>query len=110
MLDDGFDLALHRGLFSHLPFQVMLHTIVFQGIKAYGLLTIEEQHVITLAILIDAIEVIDGPSGIGRGVQQVASKGHVGFVVTHEVKDGGRMSVCWAMPLRMPGVSEPLAS
>ena len=89
LLDDGFHLTFHLGLFCHLTFQVAIHPIVFQGIDANGLLTIELQHVIAFAILIDAIQIIDGPSVFRRRIQQVASKGHVGFVVTHEVKDGG---------------------
>ena len=61
----------------------MLHPVVCQPIDADCLLPVKLNHVVAFAILVDAIQIVGGPGFLGRGVQQVAAKSHVGLVVAH---------------------------
>ena len=84
LLDDGFQLSFHRFLLVYPPHKVMFHQRVRKGIDGFRMLTIELQHIVVFHVLIDAVQIVDGPCFFRRGVQQVNAKGEVGFgIVQH---------------------------
>ena len=87
-LDDGFTLALHLVLHSHMTHLVVTHQVVFQAIHAYHALTVKLHHIAILAVLVHAVEIVDGPSLVGGRMEEVAAKSHIGLVITQIPQDG----------------------
>ena len=68
----------------------MAHERVLEGIDAYCLLTIELKHKTFLHILIDAVEIVDGPGVFCSGVEEVDTKGEVGLLVVEHPHQRGQ--------------------
>ena len=89
LLDDSFQLAFHLLLYIHFPLQVLFHQFVVEAIDTCGGCAVKLQDVAIAHILIDAVEIVHGPSVFFRGADQVDTKSELGFgVIEHAQKRG----------------------
>ena len=68
LLDDGLQFVFHRLLIGAAAYEVVLHQRVGEGIDGAGALAVELEHMAMLDVLVDAVEIVDGPGIFGRGL------------------------------------------
>lgn len=90
LLDDGLQFVFHRLLVGATAYEVVLHQRVGEGIDGAGALTVELEHMAMLDVLVDAVEIVDGPGIFGRGVEHVDAEGEIGFRIMEHAEHGGQ--------------------
>lgn len=68
----------------------MLHQRVGEAVESLGLKAVELEDVAVLDVLVDAVQVVDGPGVLGGGVQHVDAEGEIGFLIAQHAEDGGQ--------------------
>ena len=53
-------------------------------------LAVELEHMAMLDVLVDAVEIVDGPGIFGRGVEHVDAEGEIGFRIMEHAEHGGQ--------------------
>ena len=90
LLDDGLQFVFHRLLIGAVAYEVVLHQRVGEGIDGTGALAVELEYMAMLDVLVDAVEIVDGPGIFGRGVEHVDAEGEIGFRIMEHAEHGGQ--------------------
>ena len=78
---------LHLLLDRHLPYQVMLHQRIIEGIDCTRLTTIKLDDIAILHILIDTIQIVHRPRLVGRCVEQINAKRQIRLIIAQMTKN-----------------------
>ena len=69
--------------------EVMLHQTVLETVDRLGLQTVELEDVSVFHVLIDAVQIVDGPCLLRWCLEQIDAEAEIGLVIAQVVQDGG---------------------